>query len=435
MYLTDSRLLPVVGILAAMMSGCSGDDAPVNPGEPQNTAPTACFSATPVEGIAETTFQLDASCTSDDQDSTSLLEVRWDWENDGTWDTAYTTTKTASFHYDSTGTKTIKIEIRDTGTLTATTTREITVNPLLQLTDDPSDDSNHQWSPDGSKIAFRSYRSGQADIWIVPSAGGEAVRLTTGPALAGTESPQWSPDGERIAFASERDGIWVIPAAGGEALQLTDHGQDTAPQWSPDGDRIAFYSYRYIDDTQTFDVWVIPSSGGEEVNLTAGHEQSALRPAWSPDGSKIAFTSGIMGSIWVVPSEGGEAYQVTSRDVNGGFQWSPDGNWIAFASGPIGDTNLWVTPSITFEEIQLTSTPGIDWNPSWSPDGTRIAFASRRAGEYHISVIPAAGGKAVQLTSEDFNSQGPVWAPDGSKIAFTSHRDGSWDIWVLGVSF
>jgi Tol biopolymer transport system component len=383
----------------------------------------------------ETTFRLDASCSSDDQDPMASLEVRWDWDNDGTWDTPYTAAKTASHRYNTTGTKTVSIEVKDTDSLTATTSQEIAVNPLLQLTDDPGDDAYHQWSPDGSKIAFRSYRSGQADVWIVPSGGGEAVRLTTGPEMDGTSSPQWSPDGDRIAFASYGQGIWVIPAAGGEAIQLTSHGQDRAPRWSPDGNWIAYYSYRYAQGRLGWNVWVVPSGGGDEVNLMAGDPQDVMRPEWSPDGTRIAMLAGIMGCILVVPSCGGEAVQLTTQGINGGFQWSPDGSRIAFATGPIGDTDLWVILSSGGEAVQLTNEPGIDWSPSWSPDGTRIAFVCRRTEQYYISVIPAIGGEAVELTDGSFSSQAPQWSPDGSQIAFLSYRTGSWDIWAFGVGF
>lgn len=96
-------------------------------GDGANTAPTASFTVDPSSGTTSTTFHVDASGSSDTQDPTSSLQVRWDWENDGIWDTSYSTTKTNLHQYPSTGTKTIKLEVKDTGELTGSTTRAVTV--------------------------------------------------------------------------------------------------------------------------------------------------------------------------------------------------------------------------------------------------------------------------------------------------------------------
>lgn len=102
-----------------------------NPLDPEyqsaNTAPTATFSVSPTSGDTNTTFSVDASGSSDNEDTSAQLEVRWDWENDGTWDTNYTTSKTASHQYASSGSKTIKLQVRDTGGLTAEHTETVTV--------------------------------------------------------------------------------------------------------------------------------------------------------------------------------------------------------------------------------------------------------------------------------------------------------------------
>ncbi len=95
--------------------------------ETPNTPPTACFTVTPSSGTTSTDFQFNASCSSDNEDALSSLQVRWDWENDGTWDTPYSTTKTNSHQYASTGTKTIRLEVKDTGGLTNQTMRSVEV--------------------------------------------------------------------------------------------------------------------------------------------------------------------------------------------------------------------------------------------------------------------------------------------------------------------
>jgi len=58
-----------------------------------NIKPTALFTVTPQSGQIGTVFSFDASSSTDPEDATELLEVRWDWENDGIWDTEYRTIK------------------------------------------------------------------------------------------------------------------------------------------------------------------------------------------------------------------------------------------------------------------------------------------------------------------------------------------------------
>jgi uncharacterized protein (TIGR02145 family) len=92
-----------------------------------NTQPIASFTVTPFSGNTDTQFSFDASECTDNEDPLSLLQVRWDWENDGTWDMNYSTAKTATHQYVTEGTKTIKLEVIDTGGLTNSTTNQISV--------------------------------------------------------------------------------------------------------------------------------------------------------------------------------------------------------------------------------------------------------------------------------------------------------------------
>jgi hypothetical protein len=114
----------VIACALCIGAGCSSDKGS-NP--PANTEPTASFTVTPSDGLVETTFQVDASGSSDAQDTVSVLQVRWDWENDGIWDTDWSATKTASHQYSTAGAKTINLLVKDTGGQTDDTTRTVVV--------------------------------------------------------------------------------------------------------------------------------------------------------------------------------------------------------------------------------------------------------------------------------------------------------------------
>jgi uncharacterized protein (TIGR02145 family) len=95
-----------------------------------NEIPVALFTVSPVSGDAATVFHVDASTSSDNEDAATALEVRWDWEADGTWDTEYSTVKTADHQYSVDGTMRIRLEVKDTDNQTDTTSLQIIVNSV-----------------------------------------------------------------------------------------------------------------------------------------------------------------------------------------------------------------------------------------------------------------------------------------------------------------
>src|SRR5205807_4037283 len=92
------------------------------------------------------------------------------------------------------------------------------------------------WSPDETQIAYEAAESGgKPDIWVMNADGTGRIQLTQSPAR--DENPDWSPDGTRIAFYSERTGnaqIWVINADGSGEQRIThDPWYDQAVRWRP----------------------------------------------------------------------------------------------------------------------------------------------------------------------------------------------------------
>jgi Tol biopolymer transport system component len=193
-----------------------------------------------------------------------------------------------------------------------------------QLTFDEASAQQFDLSPDGKRLVVHSDRSGNPDLWLLPSEGGDMERLTSSPPFEG--HPHWSPDGKEIAFHSYRGGnrdIYVIPADGGPARQLTKHtSTDFGPNWSPDGREIAFNSMR----GGHLDIWIVPAEGGEPRQLT---DRGIVVPVYSPDGTWIIARSFGFGRLWRIPPGGGEAEPITDSD---GYYaaWSLDGKTLFF---------------------------------------------------------------------------------------------------------
>ena len=81
---------------------------------PANIKPTAFFTVSPESGTIETVFRFDASLSSDPEDALELLQVRWDWNNDGAWDTEYRIEKTINKRFDVAGDYLVVLEVLDT---------------------------------------------------------------------------------------------------------------------------------------------------------------------------------------------------------------------------------------------------------------------------------------------------------------------------------
>ena len=157
-----------------------------------------------------------------------------------------------------------------------------------------------QPSPDGTRIAWRSDRSGNGQIWTSGVDGENPLQLTHVDSYAST--PRWSPDGRWISFngvVSNRRQLFVINSEGREQRQITDGPYDNIESsWSRDGKSLYFASMR----TGSWQVWKRRLDSGEELQVT---KEGGFEPFESFDGQTVYYTRFYEAGIWRVPASGG----------------------------------------------------------------------------------------------------------------------------------
>jgi len=160
----------------------------------------------------------------------------------------------------------------------------------------------HGITPDGKWLAYCAGRNNNMDVYVIPTAGGEEVRLTTAEGL--DDGPEYSPDGKHIWFNSVRTGlmqVWRMNADGTEQVQMTrDESNSWFPHVSPDGTKVVYITYMKGDvdpgahpANKNVEIRMIPASGGEYKILIKlfGGQGSFNVNSWAPDSKRFAFVS------------------------------------------------------------------------------------------------------------------------------------------------
>jgi len=258
---------------------------------------------------------------------------------------------------------------------------------LRQLTGENENEYGPQWSPDGSKIAFTAswgdpgnWSSNGHEIVVMNADGGEKTNLTMN--IYDDFLPTWSPDGSKIAFVSTRSGskdIFTMNADGSEQMNLTKHGaEEYSPSWSPDGKQIVFVSTRKIVDS----IYVMNSDGTGVARLNS--EWGVQNPSWSPEGNELLFQTGFSPSLdpglYMMKSDGTALNKIDEMYVDNLYSnispsswWSPDGNLIVFCSSTTDmggwSEGVFVIPSEGGEKKRLSDNGDIFGcsSPTWSP--------------------------------------------------------------------
>ncbi|RZV36418.1 MAG: protease [Chromatiales bacterium] len=244
---------------------------------------------------------------------------------------------------------------------------------------------------------------------------------------------------DRVVFVYAGD-LYVAPSSGGDAVRLTSHeGLEQFPKFSPDGSQVA-YSAEYNGTRQ---VYVIPSNGGTPRQLTWYNDVGAMPPRggsdyrvldWTRDGQHVLVRAnrlpwGVrMGRYHLVPANGGDEMPMAIPEGGGGM-FSPDGTklvytpidrefrtWKRYRGGRAQD--VWIYDLTNNTSEQLTDNPATDHQPVWVGDD--IYFTSDR--DYTLNLYRYSPDGAEAVTSH--NEFDVLWASAGPSAVV--YENGGW---------
>ena len=290
---------------------------------------------------------------------------------------------------------------------------------------------------------------GNADLWSVPVAGGEARRLTTTP--KSELSPVWRPDGKKIVFLSAESGTmqaYEMNPDGSGRTQLTrvPDGLDNF-RYAPTGQRVLF-TQRVKTGKDVHDLY--PDLPKADALL---YDDLMYRhwTEWNDFRSSHPFVQDYAAGTLGGPARDlmpGEAFDAPLTPFGGAehLDFSPDGNLVAYTSKKLSgkaaaqstNSDIYLYDLRTGQTRNLSEgLPGYDQTPVFSPDGSKLVWLSMATAGFesdrnHLMLYDLKTSQRTDLTpTGDASADAPAWAADGQRLYFLDVTRGTEQVYEL----
>jgi dipeptidyl aminopeptidase/acylaminoacyl peptidase len=263
------------------------------------------------------------------------------------------------------------------------------------------------WSPDGKSIAFLSSRSGDSQVYLLSTDGGEAHPLTK--LSTGADMVKWSPDGKTIAFTSS-----VYPdCKDDDCNSKRDAEKEKSKVKAHVAEHLLYRHWTHWTDGKRSHLFVFSADGsGAPRDLTAGADYD------------------------IPPDE---------RSGPGDFNFSPDGKEICFTAvtdkieAISTNADLFIVSAAGGEAKRITTQPGFDGNPVYSPDGKFIAYhaqltAGYESDRWRVMLYDRQSGKNENLSEGfDRSAEELAWSPESKTIYFTAENETQKQVYAMAT--
>jgi TolB protein len=227
-------------------------------------------------------------------------------------------------------------------------------------------------------------------------------------------SPAWSPNGEDIAYVSFETGraaIFMQNLSTGEREQLTNFtGINGAPAFSPDGTKLALT----LSKDGNPEIYVLNLATRDFSRIT-DHFSIDTEPNWTADGQGLVFTSDRGGppQIYEIDLQSGRIARLTFRgDYNARPRLSADGRFLVMVHRNDGIYHIAVQ-DLTDDTLIIVTQTQLDESPTISPNGALVMYATKLNGNSILAAVSLDAGVKYNLpatTSSDVRE--PAWSPN-----------------------